>query len=65
MLDGVFQKIRAWVCSNLVKKRSERPVVVPDCALGAFIGCHDQKRFKKNNSDCRWGLISRLPVTST
>jgi hypothetical protein len=31
MLDGVFQKVscvRAWVCSNLVKKRSGRPVVV-------------------------------------
>jgi hypothetical protein len=24
-----------------------------DCAFGAFIGFHDQKRFK-NNLDCRW-----------
>jgi hypothetical protein len=35
-----------------------------DCAIGAFIGMYGKKRIK-NNSDCRWGLISRLPVTST
>jgi hypothetical protein len=28
MLDGSFKKFRAWICSNLVEKRSERPVVV-------------------------------------
>ena len=28
MLDVSFKKFRAWVCSNLVKKRSERMVVV-------------------------------------
>jgi hypothetical protein len=28
----------------------------PDCAIGAFIGLHGQKRIQ-NNSDCRWGLI--------
>jgi hypothetical protein len=28
----------------------------PDYAIGAFIGCHGQKRIK-NNSDLGWGLI--------
>jgi hypothetical protein len=36
----------------------------PDCTIGIFIGYHGQKRIK-NNSDCRWGLISRLLVSST
>ena len=28
MSTASFKKFRAWICSNLVEKRSERPVVV-------------------------------------
>ena len=47
MSTASFKKFRAWICSNLVEKRSERPVVVTVAGAagidGRFCDCHLQK----------------------